>query len=129
MKIDRAKLTIQVETQFDKMWVGLEATLEENDDPVKSFHKLQELIQSYHTSTHHNSSANDLPVIQVEKRDIGITAEVLLSCNDLKSIDIYRGLIKGNQILEMVYMQRRQELVNKESRDLLNRTNEYYSKK
>jgi len=131
MKIDRAKLTIQVETQFDKKWVGFEATVEEDDDPIKALHKLEEIIHSYHSSTHRNSTSNDLPVIQVnqEKRNIGITTEVLLSCNDLKSIDIYKGLIKGSETLEKAYMKRREELVEIESQDILNKTNESHSKK
>lgn len=111
MIIDRAKLTIQFEVQYDKKWVGLEATLTEADDPIKSLNKLQQLVESYHASANRSPDPSVLPVIQVnEERNIGISTDAIFSCNDLKSLEIYKGLIKGNDYLIKAYNQRHKEL-------------------
>jgi hypothetical protein len=119
--------------------VGFEAeidgTCESEKDALSALKKISEEWHiannpQVHSDPNTFTDHSVIPSIQVkpEDREIGITAETLLSCNDIPTIDSYRLLIRDQPLLQDVYNKRREEIKQAEISDIMRRTNELRSK-
>jgi hypothetical protein len=119
--------------------VGFEATIDGTVESEKeALTKLKQISEEWHIANNPqvHSDPNTftdysvIPSIQIkpEDREIGITAETLLSCNDIPTIDSYRLLIRDNQLLQKIYDKRREEIKQAEIADIMHRTNELTKK-
>ena len=54
------------------------------------------------------------PIIQVNAgdREVGVTVESIMSCQDLVTLDTYKLIIRGNHELTIAYELRREQLFN-----------------
>lgn len=98
--------------------VGIEIEIDETEQPQDALTEAKRIAETWHIAN--NPQVHELipgPFDQLpitisysEDPEIGITPEVIMSCNDLVTIDSYRLLIKGKQELENAYTKRREEL-------------------
>lgn len=117
-----------------KEWVTLEWDVNVPFDEKKAmetFSKVKEFVCNYQSSypvfQEYSSPLVPSPTIQLNtEREIGVKPEDIMSCQDLKTLETYRLIMKGNSELEEAYNLRRGVLVRKESQEILDKTNKYY---
>lgn len=101
-----------------KEWAGIELEYDMNTEcPQEVLTNAREIITGWHMSGSPGIPDNSIPpgpppIIQVkpEDREIGLTPDQILSCNDLIVLETYRWLIKGKPELERAYFLRHDQL-------------------
>jgi hypothetical protein len=139
MKVDRTKYTAHYENGVVvSQWISVEMELDggNGESALAALDRSQELVQQWYNSKNIPFENNSVPpgpppVIQVraEDRAIGVTVDDIKSCQDLVTLDSYRIIIRGKADLEKAFMERRPELVKRESNQLLDAANQYYKNK
>lgn len=136
MRIDRVKLT----THFDEFgvlkgtWIGLEAVIDDTETPESRLSALKEIEERWYAKqnphlqpqgppAYDGNSVSGPRVIEVkpEDRSVGLTPELLMSCSDIVSLQTFYMLVdKSNRVdLKEAYDKRKDELVGKETKEIL----------
>lgn len=131
MRIDRVKVT----THFDEFgvlkdtWIGLEAVIDDNETAESMLSALKEIEEQWYAkqNPHLHPQAPPIhytPPIYYNDREPGLTVEEIKSCNELVVIDSYRLIVNtpGNEKLKEAWTIRREEIVAKESKEILEAT-------
>jgi hypothetical protein len=99
-----------------KKWRGIELPFDmENDDPLDVFARAESIvIRSQANMKEVQVDSVSIPVIQVQKEEkaIGLYVEDIMSCKNLKVLESYAPLIKGNDKMEDAYELRRKQLTS-----------------
>ncbi len=136
LKKGTVKFSKEFKTMTGNVWLGLENEYDMgSEDPIEVFKRAEHTIQEYAKASglvvYFDSNSNvlnpdfhPLPVITSynEEPQIGVTPEVIMSCQELAVIDSYRLLIKGKPDLESAYETRRKQIVAGEISDIMKRT-------
>jgi hypothetical protein len=134
MKQGVVKFSKEFRTLSGNVWLGIENEYDMNtESPIDVFRRAEAVVQQYAKASglvyecDLNALTPDLHVLptitsQLEEPQIGVTPEVIMSCNDLHTIDSYRLIIKGKEELESAYAIRRKQIVAGEVKDILDRT-------
>jgi len=135
MRIDRVKYTAHYDEygNVKDQWVGLEAVIDDTESPERQLDAIKKITDQWYKAnnphvqfegTYIGGHATQQPPVLYSQSEpeIGVTPEVIMSCNDLVTIDSYRLIIKGKGELEAAYVKRRAEIVDAEKKEILNRT-------
>lgn len=140
MRIDRVKYTQHYDEfgNLKDVWVGMDGSLDNAEVPEAQLDKIKKITEQWYQSRHPQASGQCPPmhfagsvigprVIEVkpEDRTPGITVEDIKSCNELVVIDSYKLIVnmKGNEMLKDAWKIRREEIVAKEVKEILDATN------
>lgn len=135
LRIDRIKFTAHYDEfgNLKDQWIGMEAAIDDTETPERQLDKIKVMVDNWYKANniqinggYPNALSPDyaLPTITSHSAEpqIGVTPEVIMSCQDLVTLDSYRLLIKGKEDLELAYSKRRKEIVDEEVNSILDRT-------
>lgn len=129
MKFDRTKYTAHYENGVVvAQWISIETSLDSSmgESPLDALDKSQELVQQWYKSKNLPFDSNVMPppygpssVIQVkpEDREIGVTVEHIMSCDDLKTLDTYKFLVKGKEHLQNAFNTREKQIIQRMTKE------------
>ncbi len=126
MKVERIKYSKHYHPINPGEWIGMDIILEENDDPLAAFAHARKIADAAYAQNNSTPSNPEVNVIQVNNKQGGNLADDIYNCNDLVVLDSLKFLVeKTAPHLIDTFDMRRNELVKKESDELLKKANEY----
>jgi hypothetical protein len=105
--------------QYVNEKIGIEIELDGMDDENKAFKIAKDTIEKWHKEGNPQlqevaqPGEAPIPVIHVEKEEkaIGLYVDDIMSCKNIKVLESYVPLIKGNLVMENAYELRRKQLM------------------
>lgn len=99
--------------------IGMEASLDPGDDEQGALHSLKEKVEKFHKDSNPllDTVAPDQQPIISEKpipadQRIAVIIADIYSCKELKVLESYKLMVKGNPELQAAYDQKFKELTN-----------------
>lgn len=141
MRIDRVKYTAHYDEfgVLKDQWIGMEAEIDDMEDAKKQLSAIKELTDSWYKSNTPPFLAppapydgNSFPGPRIiekspEERQVGLTPELIMGCEDIVTLQTFYPLIfkltKSDDDLKNAYNKRKDELVAKETKEILDATN------
>lgn len=139
MRIDRVKYTAHYDEygQLKDQWIGMEGAIDDTEVPEKQLDAIKEITEQWYRKQNPHLQPQGPPssdgnpfhgprVIEVKPEDrvVGLTPELIMSCNDIVSLQSFYMLVdKSNRVdLRDAYNKRKAELVAKETKEILEAT-------
>jgi hypothetical protein len=103
----------------EKIGVEIDLDTSKGDDANHAFDMAKQLVEKWHKENNPviqetQPGEAPIPVIQVQKEEkaIGLYVEDIMSCKNVKVLESYAPLIKGNKKMQDAYERRREQLVS-----------------
>ena len=91
--------------------IGVEASLDRDDNPEVELAKLKDMVESMHTATvaelDQYRGSHTRTIEQDAPRSL---EEDILSCTDIKVLDSYRFIVRGKPVLQAAFDQQHEKL-------------------
>lgn len=140
MKVDRTKYTAHYENGVVvAQWISVEMALdgENGESPLTALDRSQQLVDEWYKKQNIPPffsppvyDGNSFPGPRIieknpEDREIGVTVESIMSCQDIVTLQTYYMLVEklGKQELKEAYAFRKSQLVTNETKAILAATN------
>jgi hypothetical protein len=109
-KPDRIKISAEFHVFGNGFWIGMEAPVADNEDPIEEVKKTKALITASFQSMHPEVQLS-LPVQYVDERSSnGDIVSEIESCKELKVLESYKFIVKKNKDWQKAYDKKRKEL-------------------
>jgi hypothetical protein len=108
--------------------IGVEATIEEGDNPIEVLKSLKELADSFNKIANPHLEESQppepivLPIAQIEKPIGKSMVEQIMSCDSMKVLESYKLLVKNNDEWKAAYDSKYNQLKAIEIKLILDRT-------
>lgn len=143
MRIDRVKYTAHYDEfgVLKDQWIGLEAAIDDTEIPERQLDAIKAITESWYHKQNpglqpppmFNGNQYDPGPRVIEKKpedmSVGLTPELLMSCTDIVTLQTFYPLVfkltKPDDDLKNAYNKRKEELVAKETKEILEATERY----
>lgn len=146
MKIDRVKYTAHYDEfgTLKDQWIGLEGQIDDAESPESKLDEIKAITERWYQKQNPFLQQQGPPVYdgnsfpgpriietKPEDREVGLTPELITSCEDMVTLETFFKLIKmSNRVdLSEAYDKRKEELRQKEIKEILTATDALKDKK
>ena len=109
--------------------IGVEIAINEGEDAKKALDTARNLVEEYHQSLNYptphieeRTISTPIPDIQIEKPEISTLEAQIMSCTEFKVLETYYFIVKNKPELQTVYDIKKKQLVAKEAKELIDKT-------
>jgi hypothetical protein len=108
--------------------IGVEATIEDGDNPIEVLKSLKELADNFNKIANPHLGESQppepivLPTAQIEKPIGKSMVEQIMSCGSIKVLESYKLLVKNNPEWQSAYDLRFEQLKQIEIKDIMDKT-------